>query len=225
MKYSKFIDQLKSYAEESYAAFHRSLTPTKYTILGVRVPIMRKIAKGFSSQPQIYELLSYPNEYYEVVFIKLAAVSALPYEEFIKYVNDCVELMDNWAHCDSFKANCIEKNRDNFLPYLENIFQQGSEFHQRYALVTLLYYYINQAYYPLLVECIQKSNMQLYYVHMAVAWLVAEILVKDYEYGVTLLNQGILPPKTHNKCIQKAIESYRLSEKQKEQLRSLKIKL
>ena len=78
MKYSEFIDQLKSYAEESYAAFHRSLTPTKYTILGVRVPIMRKIAKGFLSQPQIYELLSYPNEYYEVVFIKLAAVSALP---------------------------------------------------------------------------------------------------------------------------------------------------
>lgn len=225
MKYSEFIHQLKLYAEDEYAKFHQGLTPTKYTILGVRAPIMRKIAKEFSSQQQINELFSYPNEYYETVFIKLAVVSALPYEEFIKYVKDCVGLMDNWAHCDSFKARCIEKHREDFLPYLENIFQQGGEFCQRYVLVTLLYYYISPAYYPLIVAYIQQSNVELYYVHMAVAWLVAEILVKDYEYGIFLLNQGILPPKTHNKCIQKAIESYRLSEKQKEHLRSLKIKL
>ena len=69
----------------------------------------------------------------------------------------------------------------------------------------------------------QRASTQYYYVHMAVAWLTAEILIKEYEEGVVLLKEGFLPVKTHNKAIQKAIESYRLTHEQKEYLRSLKI--
>ena len=223
MKYSEFLEELKGYAEEKYAAFHSGLTPTKYKILGVRVPILRKIAKKYKGN--VDELFRFPNEYYETVFIKLTVVSALPYADFCGRINDCVALMDNWAHCDSFKAKCIRQNRAEFLPVLDELFAHGGEFYERYVLVTLLSEYVEENYLPLIERYIAKSNTTLYYVHMAAAWLTAEILIKYYEHGVILLKKGILDAKTHNKAIQKAIESYRLSDEQKKELRSLKIKI
>ena len=224
MTYSEFIEALQGYAEKEYAEFHRRLTPTKYAIMGIRVPIMRKIAKKFKENIEIKALLSFPNEYYEVVFIKLTVISALPYQQFIEYLETSVDLIDNWAHCDSFKAKCILKHREDFLTTLEKIFQKGGEFHERYVLVTLLNAYVEKKYYPILLQYIKRADTTYYYVHMAVAWLTAEILIKDYDYGVALLKQGIINEKTHNKAIQKAIESYRLINEQKEYLRSLKIK-
>ena len=222
MTYSEFFEKITPYAEEKYAAFHRSLTPTKYQILGIRVPILRRLAKEFGKD--IEKLLSFPNEYYEVVFIKLTAVSNLPYDKFIEYVDICVSLMDNWAHCDCFKAKCIRKHKQEFLSILERLFQNGEEFYQRYVLVTLLSEYIEKEYLSLIEDYVRRANTKPYYVHMAVAWLVAEILAKHYDDGIALINKRILDDKTHNKAIQKAIESYRLTEQQKEYLRSLKIK-
>jgi len=222
MTYSEFIDELQANAEPSYAAFHARLTPTNYKIMGVRVPTMRKIAKKL--QGDLETLFAFPNEYYEVVFIKLTIVSLLPYERFVEYVEPCVALMDNWAHCDSFKAKCIRKNKEKFLPVLEKIFQNGDEFSQRYVLVTLLSEYVEKKYLPLIEDYIRRADTVPYYVHMAVAWLLAEILIKEYDDGVKLLKKGVTSPKTHDKAIQKAIESYRLTNEQKEFLRSLKIK-
>jgi len=224
MTYSEFIEELQGYAEKEYAEFHRRLTPTKYMILGIRVPIMRKIAKRFKEDIAIQALLSFPNEYYEVVFIKLTVISALPYSQFIEHLESSVDLIDNWAHCDSFKAKCILKHREEFLIHLEKIFNKCGEFHERYVLVTLLNAYVEKKYYPIILQYIKKADTAYYYVHMAVAWLTAEILIKDYDYGVDLLRQNIFNEKTHNKAIQKAIESYRLTNDQKEHLRSLKIK-
>ncbi|MBQ8343121.1 MAG: DNA alkylation repair protein [Clostridia bacterium] len=222
MKYSEFIDELKSYAEEMYAAFHRSLTPTQYKILGVRVPIMRKLAYKYKAC--VDELFAFPDEYYETVFVKLTVVSLLPYTEFVKRVKGCVVLMDNWAHCDSFQAKCIRSHRADFLPILEELFSHGGEYFERYVLVTLLSEYMREEYLPLIESYIRRADCSKYYVHMAVAWLTAEILVKFYDQGVLLLRKGILDTRTHNKAIQKAIESYRLTNEQKESLRSLKIK-
>ena len=222
MTYSEFIDVLASQAESKYADFHSSLTPTKYKILGVRVPILRKLAKQY--QGDFDDILSFPNEYYEVVFIKLTLISCLPYEEFIRHLDYAVSLMDNWALCDSFKAKCIKAHKNDFLPILENIFNDGREFYQRYVLVVLLSEYMDKNYLSVIEDYIKRANTVPYYVHMAVAWLVAEILVKYYEYGITIFGKSILKPNTHNKAIQKAIESYRLTENQKEYLKSLKIK-
>lgn len=222
MSYSNFIEELKRLAEPDFAGFQKRLIFTKYEILGVRTPIMRKLVKSWKGREE--ELLSFPNEFYETVFIKLTAISALPFEEFVKHVDYCVSLMDNWALCDLFKAKCVQENKQAFLPVLESLFANGGEYYQRYVLVTLLYGYIHKEYYSLIWEYILKADKSPYYVHMAVAWLVAEILVKDYESGVAFLQKGELPVKTHNKSIQKAIESYRLTLQQKEFLRSLKIK-
>ena len=132
--------------------------------------------------------------------------------------------MDNWALSDCFKPKCLKKYRDDFLPELEKLFSDGKEFYQRYVLVVLLSEYVEQKYLPLIENYLKRADTQPYYVHMAAAWLTAEVLIKEYNYGVEILKKGLLERKTHNKAIQKAIESYRLTQEQKEFLRSLKIK-
>ncbi len=222
MTYSEFLDILSAQAENSFAEFQRRLIFTKYKILGVRTPCMRQLAKSYA--PYFNEIFAFPNEYYEVVFIKLAMAARLPYERFIERLDACVLLMDNWALCDCFKTQCFKKRKDEFLPVLQTLFERGGEYEQRYPLVVLLSEYVEVPYLSTIEAFIGKANTEYYYVHMAVAWLIAEILIKRYDFGLRLLEKRIVDVKTHNKAIQKAIESYRLTLEQKEFLRSLKIK-
>lgn len=222
MTYSELLRKLQSFAEKDFAEFQKRLIFTNREILGVRTPTLRKLAKAYLGE--IDDLLSFPNDNYETVFIKLTAVSLLPYERFVKELPKCLPLIDNWALCDSFKATCIRKRKDEFLSVLDTVFAQKSEFSQRYVLVVLLSEYVEEKYRETLKKYIVSADTAPYYVHMAVAWLTAEILVKDYRFGLELLKTGKLPEKTHNKAIQKAIESYRLTKEQKDELRSLKIK-
>jgi 3-methyladenine DNA glycosylase AlkD len=104
------------------------------------------------------------------------------------------------------------------------MFDCGGEYEQRYPLEVLLTEFVEPSYLPKIVQFIEKADTSRYYVHMAVAWLLAEILVKEYEAGIALLKENVTDEKTHNKAIQKAIESYRLTNEQKEFLRSLKIR-
>ncbi len=221
MTYSTFIEKITPYAESDFAAFQKKLIFTDRKILGIRTPTLRKLAKEM--QGELESLLSFPSEYYETVFITLTVVSMLPYEGFLRHLPRCVALMDNWALCDCFKAKCIKKNKKEFLPVLESLFSTEKEYFVRYTLVCFLFEYMETAYIPLIKEYIRRTNTQAYYVHMAVAWLTAELCVKHFDEGVLLLKEGILSPKTQNKAIQKAIESYRLTKDQKEYLRSLKI--
>ena len=222
MHYTEFLNELKELADENYRDFHKKLLKNdNICVLGVRVPQMRKVAKKYRSE--IDDLMSFPDEYYEVTFIKLTAVSLLPYESFIKYVDSCVPLIDNWATCDCFAAKCIDKHKEEFLPYIEKYLNSDGEFYQRFALVTLLHFYVEPEYAELIFNAVQGCNTQLYYVHMGAAWLIAEALIKFYDKTVDFLNKNSLDKKTHNKAIQKACESYRLTAEQKTYLKGIKI--
>lgn len=223
MKYLQLLEKLNENKEAAFAAFQKRLIPTKQTILGVRTPCMRKIAKETLATTKIEAIMDYPDEYFEVTFIKLAAVSSLGYDVFVQYVEKCVSLIDNWATCDCFKSKRIAKHREEFLPVLERIFKRGGEYDERYVLVTLLDAYVDEQYLPILRSYLQRANTNAYYIHMAAAWLTAEILVKRYDFGTSILKEKLLDIKTHNKAIQKARESYRLTKEQKEFLHSLKI--
>ena len=222
MSYLEFLNVLQPFVDKDFAAFQRRLISTPRKILGVRTPILRRLAKGYNGD--LYQLFAYPNEYYETVFIKLTVVSRLPYNQFIVWLPKCVELIDNWALCDSFKCNAVKKHLPEFLPILDKLFSDGQEFYQRYALVMLLYYYVDESYLPTIKEFILRANTKYYYVYMAIAWLTAEVLIKYYDEGLLLLKALKNDVKTHNKAIQKALESFRLTKEQKGYLRSLKIK-
>lgn len=221
MLYHQLLNELKQSADEQYKCFHKKLLKNdSINVLGVRVPTLRKIAKKYSGC--VDELMTFPDEYYEVTFVKLTAVSLLKYGDFIKYLDRCLPLIDNWATCDCFIANSIQTHRDDFLPYILKYAESKGEFYQRFALVSLLHFYTEEKYANLIYETAEKSDTGLYYVHMAVAWLIAEMLVKHYESAKNFLLKNSLDKKTHNKAIQKACESFRLSDDRKNYLKELK---
>ena len=222
MQYRQLLEILEANADLKYREFHKRLLKNdKINVLGVRVPILRKFAKQFNGE--IDSLMSFPDEYYEVTFIKLTAVSNLKYEEFVKYFDLCVSLINNWATCDCFAPKCIEKHRQDFLPFIEKYLSYDGEFCQRFALTTLLHFYVEEKYLETIFSAIKRADAEkYYYVHMAAAWLMAEVLVKYYDEGVKFLQTQSLDKRTHNKAIQKANESFRLSKEQKNFLKEIK---
>jgi 3-methyladenine DNA glycosylase AlkD len=219
--YERLLADLNANVDVGYKNFNfKLLGNDKLQVLGVRVPILRKLAKQYKDE--LPSLLHLPDDYYEVTFVKLCAVSLLPYESFIALLDECVRRIDNWAVCDSFKAKCIKANRQDFIKYIKKYIAHEGEFCQRYALTTLLSYYVDEEYLPLIFECAERANTNYYYTHMAVAWLVAEVLTKYFSQGVDFLNRHSLDKSTHNKAIQKATESFRLSEQNKNYLKTIK---
>lgn len=222
MSYDQLINELRSVSEEKFADFQRKLVPTKKEILGICTPKMRLLAKKWGKDFE--KLFSFPDEYFEVAFIKSAALASLPFDKYVVYVEKILGAFDNWAVCDCFKPKCVRMHKEEYLPYLKRFFATEKEFFQRHVLVTLLFYYIEPAYFAEIESFLRQADTSKYYVHMAAAWLVAEILIKDYEEGKRLLSLRFLPQKTQDKAIQKARESYRLTQEQKEELKTLKIK-
>lgn len=219
--YQKLLAELEIYADESYKAFHRKLLNNDdVNVLGVRIPVLRKIAKNY--REMIDELFTFPDEYYEVTFIKLTVASGLKYDEFVKYADRCVSLIDNWATCDCFSPKCVLKHKEEFLPYIYGYFDTGKEFYQRFALVTLLHFYVEENYLDVIFSLSARASTQFYYVHMAVAWLLAEAAVKYFDRCAEFLKSSPLDKKTHNKAIQKATESFRLTDNQKYVLKGMK---
>ncbi len=221
--YHGLLAELKELSDEKYREFHKRLLKNDaINVIGVRTPDLRKLAKKWAKQATVREIMSFPDEYYEVTFVKLTAVSNLKFDEFTTYVDDCVALIDNWATCDCFTPKCIIKHQTEFLPYIEKYLKTDAEFYQRFAFTTLLHYYVEEKYLNLIFNCLNGADTDYYYVHMAVAWLTAEILVKYYDAGKEFLKAGTLDKKTHNKAIQKATESFRLTDEQKNELKGMK---
>ena len=237
--YEELLAELKTLAEPAYAQFHkRLLKDEKINVLGVRVPALRSIAKRYKNC--VPALLDCPDDYYEVTFIKLQAVALLPYEELIDYIDRCVSLIDNWATCDCFAPKCIAKHRQDFMRFVYKYLgvderYPATEFSQRFALTALLHFYVEEEWLGKIFDVVQEdADLDKYYVHMAAAWLIAEVLVKYYDEGVGFLKcnaecydregrgQEFFDIKTHNKAIQKACESFRLTKEQKDFLKGLK---
>ncbi len=219
--YEKALAKLQEKRDEQYAAFHsRLLKNEKIKLIGVRTPCLRAFAKEWKGETDAF--LAFPDEYYEITFLKCALVGALKYEEFIGRVDKVVPLLDNWATCDTFTAPCVRNRREEFLPFIQKYLQSDREFTVRYGLVMLLHYYVDEQYLPVIFKSVEELEKIDYYVMMGAAWLIAEVIVKYYEEGVRFLKEGSLPTITHNKAIQKACESFRVKGEEKAYLKSLR---
>ena len=133
-----------------------------------------------------------------------------------------MSLLDNWATCDGFAPGCIAKNKEDFLTYIDRFLADERVFVRRFALTTLLHFYVEAKYLPEVTERLRRVHAGEYYVSMAAAWLAAEIVIKFWNAGIAMLEENSLDPVTHNRAIRKACESLRLSAREKDALRALK---
>lgn len=221
MEYLKLIDELNGEASSAeYIAFQSKILCTDKKIIGVRTPDLRALIKRHKWE--YYAFKSFPDDVYEVNFIKVCLAAELPYAELVKELPHIVGVMDSWALTDIFSSPAVKENREAFKEYIEKYISDDRVFSRRFALIVLLKYYLEGENIGYALDCVKRCDKSPYYVSMAAAWLVCEVVIKNYAVGVEFLNDGNLDKLTQNRAIQKSCDSFRLTQAQKEELKLLK---
>lgn len=220
--------KLQQLADEKYKEFHSNLCQnTKAPILGVRVPILRKYAKELLQKYRLEELEQIDEQYYEEVMLKGMIIGLQNKSDFNNVINQIKEFVpkiDNWAVCDTFCAGLkiTKKYKKEMFEFIKFYLNSTKEFELRFAIVILLDYYIEEEYISEVLNILDNIKHEGYYVKMAVAWAVSVCLMKYYDVAMQYLKSCSLDDFTYNKSLQKAIESFRISNDKKEELRKLK---
>lgn len=222
-------EELKKLVDEEYREFHSNLCPGINNILGIRVPVLRNYAKELNKQYSIKELINnIDDEYYEEIMLKGMIIGVnknLEWEEIRTYIKEFVPKIDNWAICDTFCAGLkiTNKYKNEMWNLVNEYLNSNEEFEVRFAVVMILDYYIDSSYLEKNFEIFNNIKLDKYYVKMAVAWAISICLIKFYNETINYLKNNFkLDNWTYNKSIQKAIESYRITDEQKDELRKMK---
>ncbi len=227
--YEETLAELSAMKDEKYRVFNeRIVNVPSGTSIGVRTPMLRDYAKKFVKREDFSfdELFQWPNDFYEIRLLKCLCVGyvKVPFAEKEELIEKCLPVIDGWGVCDLFCSTLkeVKKHREEFLPNIERYIAMGTEFSQRFGYILLLGCYMEEEYLPAIFRLLREAKTQYYYTYMGAAWLLAEVLVKFYGEGVRYLKEGTLDGRTKNKAIQKARESFRLTDEQKNYLKSLK---
>lgn len=219
---------LFSLQDDDYRAFHAKLIPNiPYgKIIGVRTPALRKYAKEAAKMPYAYEFLQeLPHAYYEENNLHSAMLPLLfrELEPYLEQLEKFLPFVDNWATCDMISPKIFKRNLPLVYERVKQWLKSPHTYTVRFGIVTLLGYYLGDAFEPEMLQLAAETKSDEYYVKMAVAWYFSIALVKQYDAAVPYFMQPVLDPWTHNKAIQKATESCRIDNGTKEYLRSLKL--
>lgn len=221
-------EHMFEFADEQYQQFHSGLVPGNNTIIGVRVPVLRGFAKELTQKYHVEQLLEIiGNDYYEEIMLQgmlIGLQKNADYQTIEKQICNFVPKIDNWAVCDTFCAGLkiVKKYKKEMLGLIESYLSSDAEFERRFAIVMLLEYYVEPEYLALLFQWFDTMNREGYYVQMAVGWAVSVCFVKAYEETLAYMKGCRLDDVTYQKAIQKALESYRIDAKHKEELRELR---
>ena len=221
--------KLKEISDKKYQDFHSSLCPGTENIIGVRVPILRNYAKElFKEKDWKQTIKEIDNEYYEEIMLKGMLIGQAKTEDIniiLKYVEEYVPHIDNWAICDVFCAGLkiTKKYKKEMWNVIQKYLKSDKEFEIRFAIVMILDYYIEEEYLKENFEIFEKIKCDEYYVKMAVAWAISICLIKFYSVTIEYMKTSKIDSWTYNKAIQKAIESYRITEENKKILREMKL--
>ncbi len=211
-----------------YRDFHSKLMPTvdKEKIIGIRTPQLRKFAKEFAKFEEVNAFFdSLPHHYYEednlhgflLEMEKDYAVLVERIEEFLPYV-------DNWATCDMMRPKVFKNHLPELLEHVKVWLESEHTYTVRYGIGMLLSFYLDEEFDSKYLEMVVKIRSEEYYVNMMIAWYFATALAKQWDVTIGYIESYRLDKWTHNKAIQKAIESYRITKEQKEYLRTWRMK-
>ena len=224
-------DYLNPYIDKNYKLFHEKICQTKYEIIGIKIPLLRKICKELLKEFNYQEILNnLNNEYYEHVMLQglIIANAKVSYEEKLELINNFIPKIDNWAICDIFcgELKFIKNNEEKFLKYILSYLESDKEYYKRFSIVILLNYYINDEYIDFVLNKMLEIKSDYYYVKMAISWCLSICLIKYFDKTIEFMstNKNIFDKWTYNKALQKGIESFRISKENKKTLQNIKIK-
>ena len=211
-----------------YRDFQAKLIPgmEPEKMIGVRTPDLRKIAKQMAKREDIGEFLeNLPHEFFDENQAHAFVISELKdYGRCVHEVERFLPFVDNWATCDQMSPKVFKKHRPELLDSIKEWIRSEHTYTVRFAVGMLMQHYLDEDFDPAYPEMVAEVQSEEYYIRMMIAWYFATALAKQYEAVLPYIEEKRLEPWTHNKTIQKAIESYRITPEQKEYLRSLKVR-
>ena len=224
----KIQSQLFELQDVEYREFQRKLMPTvnPETVIGVRTPELRKLAKEFSKTPEAEEFIKIlPHKYYEENNLHGFLIEAIKdYDQVIKAIDDFLPYVDNWATCDLMSPKVFKKHLPELYDKIKVWLKSNWTYTVRFGIEMLMSFFLDDHFQPEMPDLVAEIRSQEYYVNMMIAWYFATALAKQYEAVLPYIKERRLDKWAHNKAIQKAIESYRISDEAKAYLRTLKVK-
>ena len=214
--------------DEKYRDFQAKLIPgmEPETMIGVRTPALRAYAKELTKRPDVTEFLdALPHFYFDENQLHAFILSGMKdFDECARAVDRFLPFVDNWATCDQLSPKVFGKNHAALLPWIETWLDSGETYTVRFGIGMLMQHFLDADFDPAYLKWVTAVQSEEYYINMMRAWYFATALAKQYEAVLPYLEAYRLDTWTHNKTIQKAVESYRITDEQKAYLKTLKVK-
>ncbi|MBR6642328.1 MAG: DNA alkylation repair protein [Lachnospiraceae bacterium] len=221
-------EQLFELQDPEYKQFHSKLMPTisPEVIIGVRTPKLRKLARQIAKSTEVERFMEQlPHHYYEENNLHGFLIEDIKdFDECIQALNDFLPCVDNWATCDMMAPKVLKKDLPKLYEWIKVWIASGETYTIRFGVNMLMKYFLEDVFSPEYPELVASVRSEEYYVKMVVAWYFATALAKQYDAVLPYLTEHKLDVWTHNKTIQKAVESYRITPEQKAYLKTLRQK-
>ena len=206
-----------------YKSFHSKLMPTvdPDKIIGIRVPQLRKFAKEFSKTPEAEEFIKIlPHRYYEEDNLHAFIIEQLrDYDKTVDELNRFLPFVDNWATCDMMSPKAFAENTDRLAEQIDIWISSRHTYAVRFAVNMLMKFYLDDNFKEEYLQKVAEIKSDEYYIRMVQAWYFATALAKQWDSAFKYIEENRLEKRTHNKTIQKAVESFRITQEQKEYLK------
>lgn len=219
-------ERLRALSDPEYRRFQSALVPTvsKERIIGVRVPEIRKLAKELDADACCDFLAVLPHQYYDENVLHAAILCNIrDFSEAVCETERFLPYVDNWAVCDMLNPRCFARNKEGILPKIREWIASEKTYTVRFGIGMMMRYFLDGDFQPAYLSEVSAVKSDDYYVNMMIAWYFATALAKQWDAAAVYIDEGRLNPWAHNKAIQKALESFRVSEEHKAYLKSKRI--
>ncbi|WP_035790411.1 DNA alkylation repair protein [Butyrivibrio sp. FC2001] len=221
-------EELFKLQDEKYRDFQVKLIPGKDTdtMIGVRTPDLRKYAKTLGKNDKIEDFLNnLPHKYFDEDQLHAFIISEMKdYGKCMEETEKFLPYVDNWATCDQMSPKIFKKHKTELLEAITEWIKSDKTYTIRFSIGMLMQHFMDEDFDVAYPEMVAGVRSEEYYVNMMIAWYFATALAKQYETILPFIEGKKLDTWTHNKAIQKSVESYRITPEQKDYLRSLKIR-
>lgn len=220
-------EKLLGMQDPKYKRFQSALIPSidPTTMIGVRTPKLRELAKQLSREDMIEFITETPHDFFDENLLHVLILSNMKdFGMCVDAVNNFLPFVDNWAICDQLRPKSFKRNHSKLLPHVISWLTADSAYMVRFGIEMLMLHYLGEDFKSEYLQWVAAVQSKDYYVRMAVAWYFATALAEQSEAALPFIEQEKLAPWTHNKAIQKAVESRRIPMEQREYLKTLRIK-